>query len=261
MSAYKFPVIDVIEGVEITEDILDYLAREIVLAHGSPTMIKHECRRLIADVKNVKLNVVKDYIEQEILPSIDRPQARIGNFGEILAAIFLVESEGFWFPIYKLRYREKKDWSMRLTDLCLVKKVGVTKPLFCFGEVKTKSVSCNVKLGVEGHDSLAKDNALEDPEVLRFLCTQLYEMGKLDEAFFLSEIRLDLTPYDTRHDLFLIHNKEDWREEILEKLANHGLNKNLIDFSVKVILISQLKNVIDKAYARAWLAAEVMINE
>lgn len=261
VPTYKFSVSDITEASALSEELLSFIAKEVVVAHGSPVMIKQECKKLLAHARDLKLNVIKDYIEREVLPAESRPQIRSGNFGEILAAVYLVEFEGFWFPIYKLRYREKKDWSIRLTDLCLIKREGVRRPLLCFGEVKTKAVNCNVNLGVEGHDSLAKDNALEDPEVLRFIGTHLYEMGKLEEADFISDIRLNLREYDRRHDLFIVHNKEHWKEEVLDNLENHDLNKNLINFSVKIVLISELKEVIDNVYARAWKAAEVMVHE
>jgi hypothetical protein len=260
-GGYSFSVIDITEEVVITDDILNALAKQLITASSSPVMIKRECRKLIEDSSRLKLDVIREYVEKEVLPNANRISTRVGNFGEILAAIILIEFEQFWLPIYKLRFREKKDWSMRLTDLCLIKKHTSIKPLVCFGEVKTKSSACDTQIGIKGHDSLAKDNALEDPGGLHFLCTHLYEMGKYDEADFLSDIRLGRIAYDFRHDLFIIHNKEDWQEKILENLNNHDLDKRLVDFSVKVVLISQLREVIDQVYERAWRAAEEVIDE
>jgi len=259
-SNYKFAVLDVVESSNPDDEILDYLAHELVLAHGSPRMIKTEYEILLEDAEEVKLDILKTYIEEEILPAKDRISTRIGNFGEILAAKFLMEFEGFWLPIYKLRFREKKNWAMRLTDLCLIKVDDLPKPFVCYGEVKTKSAGCNLQLAVEGHSSLAKDDALANPEILHFICVWLYETGQHKAGDFLSRIRLGKLEYDKRHDLFLVHNRDDWSEEILDNLEACDLDERLVDFSVKVVLIAELKWVIDSAYARAWIGVEEIVN-
>jgi hypothetical protein len=171
-----------------------------------------------------------------------------------------MEFEGFWLPIYKLRFREKKNWAMRLTDLCLIKVDGLSKPFVCYGEVKTKSAGCNRQLAVDGHSSLAKDDALANPEILHFICTRLYETGQQEEGDFLSRLRLRKLEYDQRHDLFLVHNRNNWSEEILDNLEACDLDERLVDFSVKVVLITELRGVIDSAYARAWIGAEEIVN-
>ena len=206
----------------------------------------------------------KEFVESRILglaPS-SKVATLIGNFGEILAARILVEFEGFWFPIYKLRFREKKDWAMRLTDLCLIKTSGLPKPLVCYGEVKTSSSRYDADLGIAGHKSLAKDDALIDPEVLRFLSNVLYEAERYDEGAFILRIMLGTISFTKRHDLFLVHEQTTWNDEILARLDNIALDDaRLVDFSVKIVKIGGLRGVIDLSYARAWKAAEVIANE
>jgi hypothetical protein len=260
-SAYKFAVADIVESSDPGDELLDYLARELVVAHGSPRMIRTEYEILLEDAEEAELDILRKYIEEEVLPANSRISTRIGNFGEILAAKFLMEFEGFWLPIYKLRFREKRDWSMRLTDLCLIKTDGLPRPFVSYGEVKTKSAGCNLQLGVEGHASLAKDDALANPEILHFICTWLYETGQQEEGDFLSRIRLGKLEYDTRHDLFLVHDRRCWSEEILDNLEACELDGRLVDFSVKIVLIAELRRVIDAAYARAWECAGGIVNE
>src|SRR5205807_837697 len=150
--------------------------------------------------------------------------ARIGNFGEVLASNFLIEFEDFWFPIYKLRYREKKDWAMRLSDLCLIKRLPGVKPLVCYGEVKTISADRDISIAIKGHNSLVlgevKDS-LADPEILKFISTILYETQRFDEGYFISELLSCSVKYDKRYDLFLVHSKEKWTDEILDRLEEH----------------------------------------
>lgn len=257
---YKFEVMAATEKLKPDDLIINYLARQLILAHQSPEMLKVEYQLLVEDTEDVDLLILKQYVEEEILPSTDRVPTRVGNFGEILAAIMLMEFEDYWFPIYKLRFRVKKDWSMRLTDICLFKTDGLEKPLVCFGEVKTKSTGCDKKLAVKGHSSLSKDNALDYPEILRFICTWLFEKGMRSEAELLSRIRLDKIAYDKKHRLFLVHNKNDWTDEILEKLEECKLDERLVDFTLIIVLIVDLRAVIDEVYSRAWIGAKEVLS-
>ena len=270
-SNYKFSVVDVIESSNSDHETFDYLGRELLLAHGSPKMIEKECEKLIRDAEENHLDVIKKYVEKEILPSkklfrkkinkkIINP-SWIGNFGEVLAAKYLIEFEEFWLPIYKLRFREKKDWAPRLTDLCLIKHDRLPKPMVCYGEVKTKSIGCNKKLAVEGHCSFAKDDALSNAEILRFISTWLYETDRIEEAGFISDIRSGLQSYDKKHILFLIHNKESWLDEILDNLECCELDQRLVDFTVNVVLIANLGEVINSSYDQAWKGALEIVNE
>jgi hypothetical protein len=260
-SDHKYVIIDVAELIEPDDEVLDHLARELVLAHGSPQMIKTELEMLLEDAGEVKLDILREYIEKEVLPDEERVATRVGNFGEVLAADVLIAFEAFWLPIFKLRFREKRNWAVRLTDLCLIKVDDLPRPMVCYGEAKTKSTGCNLQLAVEGHESLAKDDALANPEILRFICMWLYETEMYDEAEFISQIRLGKLDYNKRHDLFLVHNEECWREEILDNLEDCQLDERLVDFSVKVVLVAELRQVIDEVYARAWLAAGELLDE
>lgn len=269
-SSFRFGVIDITETTrpdvsDPNDEIINYLANRLLLAHGDPEMIKGECQILLKDAETLDLDVIKKYVEEEVLPTRDRGlklSTWIGNFGEILAAQFLIETEGFWFPIYKLRFREKRTWAMQLTDLCLIKVDGLSRPLVCYGEVKTRSSKkCDRKVGIEGHDSLVKDDALQKPEILRFVCNLLYSMGKYEEAELLSRLRLERLEYDRKHSLFLVHEQTTWDEEILGNLQAHALDPQLVSFSVNVVLIQQLRQIIDESYARAWQGVEVLFNE
>jgi hypothetical protein len=268
-SHYKFAVVDVAELATPDDEMLDFLGEELLIAHGTPKMIHDECRTLIEEAEENKLDIIKKYVEKWILPSREyttktgdrrKNPTWFGNFGEVLAARHLIEFEGFWLPIYKLRFREKKDWATRLTDLCIIKRDGLSEPIVCYGEVKTKSVGCSKKLAVEGHCSLAKDDALSNPEILHFIGTLFYEMGKLAEARFLSDIKLEKISYNKKHVLFLVHNKKTWRDEILDNLQDYELDDRLVDFTVNVVLIADLGKVIESAYDRAWKSAREIVD-
>ena len=256
---YIFGVFDINEQHDVDDDVIAFLADLIVCAHGNPRMIVDDCKKLIEDAKQAKLYIIEKYVSAQLLadlPAAERqiiqkyldneilPQGdgntvlitKIGNFGEIVAAQYLLEFENYWLPIYKLQYREKKNWASKLTDLCVIKIRPGKKPLVCYSEVKTHSSNLNKKLGIEGHDSLIRDDALTDPEILRFISKRLYDAGKYDEASFISDMKLGRVEYDKKHELYLIHESSEWDEEVLSQLDKHGLDAGLADFCVRVIL-------------------------
>ena len=271
--SYKFKVKDIKEATspnlsDPEDKLVNEFSRHLLLAHGNPVMIKKECEILLEglqdlDLKMIKDQIIKNYVKSEILPSNEKGfklSTWIGNFGETLASHLLIDSEDFWFPIYKLRFREKREWAMKLTDLCLIKVTCLAKPLICYGEVKTKSSTCDKEVGIKGHDSLVKDDALQNLEILRFFCNILYDRQEFDEAEFFSQIRLGKIDYDKQHRLFIIHEENTWDEAILSNLNNHNLSPSLIDFSVNVVLVNQLRKVIDESYTRSWKSVESILN-
>ncbi len=259
---YKFPVTDVTELVAPDEEIMDYLALALLLAHGNPQQIRDQYKLLLKDAEDNTLNILKKYLEDHVFPGEKRISVRVGNFGEVLASAFLMNFENFWFPIYKLRFREKKDWAIRLTDLCLIKRLDGANPLVCYGEVKTISGECNKDIAIDGHTSLVAGEAkdvLSAPEILHFISTILYETYRLAEGRFISAIITDNIKYDKRHDLFIIHSREKWTEEILDRLEGHPLDERLVDFSTKIVLIAQLRQLIDTVYDRCATVTKAVI--
>lgn len=256
---YKFKVIDISERIEPAEEVISYLARCVLVAHISPIMLKAECEILLEDAEDAGLDQLRGYIKDSIIPN--NRSTVVGDFGEVLGAQILMVFEHFSLPIFKLRYREKKDWAMRLMDLCLIRSEGLDKPLICYGEVKTRSKDCELNIGCKGHDSLTKGDILQNAEILQFIARSLYESSLFEEARFISKIRLGKIDYDYRHDLFIIHNRDKWQEEILDRLNNHNLSDSLLDFSVKVALITDLSELIDTVYDHIVNAAREVINE
>ncbi|AZB72444.1 hypothetical protein [Synechococcus elongatus] len=275
---YNFLVEDITESsqpnlADPDDSILDDFAKYLLTAHADPEMIKNECTILLKDLEDVDLPIIKEeieqkifqkYAEEEVLPvrtSGFKGLAWFGNFGEILSSLILIKFQGFSSPIYKLRYREKTSWAMKLTDFCLIKNCErLAKPLICYGEVKTKSSHFDADLGIQGHDSLIKDDALEDPEILKFFCKMLYSREKFDEADFFSKIRLGKIAYDKHFYLFLVHEKQTWSDEILDKLNTHSIDERLENFCVSVVLIQELRKIIDESYARAWKGVREIVN-
>jgi hypothetical protein len=259
---YQFPVRSFGVSYSPPQEVISDLANELVSAHSNPQMVKDELNILSKAAGQLDLDIIKAYVEDEILPSKDSVITRIGNFGEIIAAKLLIERDGYWFPIYKLRFREKQNWAMRLTDLFLIKSENSCAPVICFGEVKTRSSTYDRELGIKGHDSLAKDDALDDsPEILKFVCRMLYEANKYEEARFISDLRCGVKSYVRKHTLFILHEASTWDDEIIDRLDGHTIDPRLVDFTVNVLQISELRHLIDTCYLQAWESVRDMLDE
>jgi hypothetical protein len=257
----KFGLTDLSEHLVINPNNLDdpivsYIGNLLINSHGDPRMIADDIAMLLEDTEMLKLDIVEAHIKNNVLPGKDKQSTRIGNFGEILAVQCLIDFEDFEFPIYKLRYREKRNWAMRLTDLFLVKKQNNGRMLICYGEVKTRSgvsyTSSIKKVAIDAHESLKKDDSVANPEILAFARNILYAQGKVEEAQILGKIQLKKIKYDVIHILFLIHDNSNWKEEILTELEQHDIDQRLENLNVNVLRINKLRKLIDQTYENAW---------
>lgn len=260
-SLTEFTEIRAIDPTEKDEQNIAYMGQLLVRYHGNPEMIADDLRMLADDAASIGLTIVKNYVEAHVLPSKGRISTRIGNWGEIIASQCMTEFDGYSFPIYKLRFREKRSWAMRLTDLFFVKDIASDNPTVCYGEVKTHSgenYNTSIKrVAIEAHESLRKDDALGEPEILNFIRNLLYTSNRFEEARFFGLIQHKRITYNLVHILFLVHNSTIWRDEILEELQNHTLDVRLRNLGVYVLRVSNLRRVIDASYDNAWKAIEV----
>jgi hypothetical protein len=282
-AEYDFVVRRLSENCPPDDDIIGFLSYEILIAHVKPRVLKDDCESLLQDAQDLRLDIIEQYLQEEfnilekewdeieeavldgylikeVFPNPTRLSTRIGNFGEVLAAKHLVLTENFWFPIYKLRLRDKKDWASRLTDLCLLKTDGLDRPLVCYAEVKTHSSRCDKNLGISGHDSLIKDDALDNPEILRYLKALFGEMDEHEKARFFWNLKTGRTQCDKRHELHIIHDVDTWHEDILNNLNEHELDDHIVNFSVKVFLIYGLRYLIDTVYEHSWKSAKEIVD-
>ncbi len=267
-AGYGFKVVDIVEVRDVDDSVVEYLSRQMVLHHGAPQLIRDECRLLYEDAKELGLHdlacaidsnrsgmlksVLTNYLAESVLPDANSPfNPRVGNWGEIVSAMLLVDLEGFWLPIFKLRYREKRNFAMRLTDLCVLRRDE--PPLVCLGEVKThSSTHRDNDLAVDGLKSLIKGDVFDQPEILHFVANRLYEQGAHEEGQFVSRIRLGKVKVTRRYDIYLVHERDCWDEEILRRLNDQPLDKRLVNFSVRVLAIRDLRGVIDRSYESCW---------
>src|SRR3990172_4611198 len=112
-TTLPFQVLDVRELPVERSLLVQTLAKELLVAHKDPAHLQ----RVAARAGRPR---VRQSLASEVFPT--RRNVRIGDFGEVLGAAILRERDGLYLPIFKLRYREKRDWPMRLTDLLALQR-------------------------------------------------------------------------------------------------------------------------------------------
>ncbi len=71
-AVYKFPVTHVTELVAPDEEVMDYLALTLLLAHGNPQQMRDQYELRLKDAEDNSLNILKKYLEDRIFPSENR---------------------------------------------------------------------------------------------------------------------------------------------------------------------------------------------
>ncbi len=258
-NPFKFRVVDISEEISPTSETINLLSEEYMVANISPKVLKMALGKLKDDCGELNLQEFQKYIKDNLTDE-GETSTLVGSFGEIISTIYLVQFEKYWLPVYKLRYREKKNWAMRMTDVFVVNTNDNKKPIVSYGEVKTNTSGYQGSIGIKGHNSIKRDNALENPDILRFIINTLSDQGKEIEASFFMDIQLNKVHYEIKHKLFLIHDTRFWKEKILENLNAIELDSALQDFTVYPVLIDDLRALIDDSFKNSWRAAEVIAN-
>ena len=106
------------------------------------------------------LTAAADYFEAHVASS---ENVRIGDFGEVVAGHLLQTEEQLAKPIEKLRYRESRDWPMKLTDVFCVRIDGDRIVGFVFGEAKAGTTPPRGSLGKDAYRQIHRDIEGEEP--------------------------------------------------------------------------------------------------
>ncbi len=244
-NPYKFQVIDISENGIDRERVAKFCAEELITAFRS--------LEFLSDIlKKYGQSVLLDYIRNNIFAS-EGTGTWFGDFGEVLCAAILRDCDGHTVPIYKLRGREKQKWPMRLTDILTYKKVG-DSVLICYSEAITR-VTRNVRRDVikAKKDYKKLQNTLENPkpEVIEFIQRRLHNIGEYEKADLFMKIYFgDIRP-DKYSILFLVYEPRAWDKAILTNLNDEFNSSDSSRFEARIVLISQLRELIRNSYERA----------
>jgi len=174
---------------------------------------------------------------------------RVGDFGEVLAGAAICENETLTQPIRKLRYRERADWAMRLSDVFSLRVEGTDITAFCYMSVKSGVTRPKREVAVDGYDQLLEDNAQEHPEVLFFVAEQLARQGRWEEIDRLDRAITSAVPTPKMFRLALVFDRDQWRDDLLMELDDR--EQVLEDFAVYVVRLEHMREVVERAYGLA----------
>ena len=105
------------------------------------------------------LNALESYLDNRGFAK--KLNLRVGDFGEVVSASVIAEAETLVVPIKKLRYRERFDWPMRLTDGFCVQVQASKITAFVFISVKSGVTKPNDDVVTQGYDQLLEDSRVE----------------------------------------------------------------------------------------------------
>lgn len=167
-SGFVYITLSEVEGLR--EKVVEPLAKTLFVHHNDPEKFR----------KNVEALGYPQAAKQ-----IDkRPQihsTRMGNFGEVLAAEFLKQHRGYDIPVYRLRYNQNPESSLKGNDL-LAFKFGDSEERgreLVIGEVKTMSEFDSREIE-HGYDQLLRERPR--PKSIPFVVEVLQDQGKHEQA-------------------------------------------------------------------------------
>ena len=243
-NPYDFTVVDISDTNATDRDhLIDYLADRLVEGLVPPERLEDILRK--AGLDKLLALLRNRVVERKV-------SVLIGDFGEIIVAEMLKELDGYLIPIAKLRFREKRNWPMRLTDVLGIKHDGQQLIELCLCEVKTRTTwnrDCE-QVGLAAYRELEKEESQRIPEIVEFVADKLRLIQNYELAHIMDTLLLSDNPADFPRScvLVLLFDNDIWREAVLVNIASAPVTVN--HFSAKVVRVPQLRHLIDSSYSR-----------
>lgn len=251
MEFYEF------QEIEITMEIKKDISKRVLLGLENPKYLQFR-------FNNLNSGEIRKYLINHILPDKNvRFSPRKSKWGEIISAEILTVFRKHLIPIYRLRYKEKKDQAMRGEADVVTCYLDDDPLIIAFTEVKTKSdIKGNIneyKKEMQNAETGLLKNNVEKPEVLEYICKRLFDekkyslLQKFDEAFN--------NPYSYKKEfhIFMIMEKSRWGEQIIDFFKETPTE--LPNLTIDIVLINSLDDLIDETYEIILDIAEDVIND
>jgi hypothetical protein len=240
------------------ESFIPRLAQRYLSANVDPNRVERKARRLRDSSRDLGLeeieSILERFISESALPDEDRASIKSGLFGEFLSEEIMVEVNNYERLIYKLRHREASNWAPKLIDVCVLKEdENIT---LCFIEVKTNSSGTKNSILEKGLSSLLK-GLTRKFETLMFISQELEKQERFEEANLIYDLAV-FEEYSQENEICLVVDSNCWSINALEKLSNHDDRNNLKDLRVRVILIDELGDVIDRVHEKSLKAGKAI---
>lgn len=250
----KFTVIDLTENDMRKElkELKKFLANRILIHLDYPERL----RRIYKDEPKDKL---RKHILDLVLPKKGvhfNPEQSF--LSEIITADILEKIRKAILPIYKLRYKELRDRAMRGKADVLACRILAGKPVLIFAEVKSK-ITYKKEIAEEAYRELVLNN-VEVPEIVDYISKRLEDQDEYNLANLFDKAIVDPKSYSKDFHIFLIFEKNKWKEDILEILDT--IEIKLPGLTLNVVLINYLKDLIKETYSLVpEVAEEIVYNE
>ena len=252
MEFYEFQ-----EKIEITKGIKKDIAKRVLLSLKDPMYLRFR-------FNNKTSEEIEKYVNS-ILPNRNaRFYPQKSTWGEIISAEILNVFREHLIPIYKLRYKERKDKAMRGEADVVTYYFYENTLIIAFTEVKTKG-NINSNSSSEYKKEMGKaekgllKNNVNEPEILEYLCERLFDekkyslLQKFDYAYNNPE------SYEKEFHIFMIIEKDRWQEKIIEFFKEDVTE--LPNLTINIVLINSLNDLIDETYEIIPKIAEDIIND
>lgn len=252
MEFYEFQ-----EKIEITPEIKKDIAKRVLLSLKNPRYLKLK-------FNNRTSEEIEKYVHS-ILPNKNAkfyPQK--STWGEIISAEILNVFREHLIPIYKLRYKERKDKAMRGQADVVTYYFDANELIIAFTEVKTKG-SMKTKGFYEYKNAMKKaenglsENNVKEPEILEYMCERLFDEKKYDLLQKFDDAFNNPENYEKEFHIFMIMEKNKWQEQIIEFFKEDITQ--LPNLTINIVLINSLNNIIDETYEIIPKIAEDIIND
>jgi len=243
--------VNVVEIVDPSENVKDYLGKELVDSYRQLDFLKFHYESLPeADLRN--------YLKTYTLPP-DHNQitknVRQGDFGEVLAHLIVSFFENRAVPLKKMRWKFNAGRSVFSTDMLAHNHGPAITDLYYYEiksrlNIKKESINgLNAFVTIHAHNSLLKDANQPNEGIADFLSRYYFEKEDFAQATKYHDIVNNPTKYNKSYELFFIIETPKYIDDILDDLE--VLPPGLNPLRVTIVLIKNLGRLIVEVQNRA----------
>ncbi|WP_349673091.1 Hachiman antiphage defense system protein HamA [Lacrimispora sp.] len=257
---YKFAIIDINEQMKINDDVKNYLALSLLQQFRD---IRHLKRMFEHEPKSKLIS----HVQNNIFPAIDTSVAlkirqlnknvRQGDWGEVLTSCVALDMRRVNAPVRKLRYKLNKEKSLLGIDV-LAFEEDVSKNLIkaILYESKTR-ITYKKKIGIEAYESIYNNSSKAFADMLNFISNFYYEKEDFEMSDKYDALIKEPNSINMDYHSFIIMEKGLWKSDILDCLDDEIVKFD--DVYINILLIDNMKNLIDETYRRVEKIAEEVV--
>lgn len=200
------------------------------------------------------LDQASRYLRQRKLTADAR--ARMADFGEISAGRLLEHFEGLARPIEKLRYKDRNDLPLHLTDILCARMNNGTIEEFVFAEVKAGATRPHRDLGKKALRSIVSDWQSEMPEILYFVLEKLCLEGRNHDQAAFEDAMFRAEPMPRTFRVVLVFDGAIWDENVLADMhTDYAEGKYALgEFKCYLLTADNLRTFVDSTFEAAHVA-------